>query len=86
MGWIQFSDRQKHYVVAHMVKGRGTREVSLPLQVASAELIEAMKEVFLPDGTSRFGATDQMTFKLGNYRYEEVDEMTLWRITLLNRD
>ena len=74
MGWMQFSDREKHYVVVHMVTGRGMREVSFPLQVTSAELIEAMKEVFLPDGTSGFGATDQMTFKLGNFRYKETTQ------------
>ena len=72
MGWMQFSDREKRYVVVHMVTGRGMREVSFPLQVTSAELIEAMTQVFLPDGTSGFGATDQMTFKLGNFRYKEI--------------
>ena len=63
---------KKRYVVVHMVTGRGMREVSFPFQVTSAELIEAMKEVFLPDGTSGFGATDQLTFKLGNFRYKEI--------------
>ena len=72
MGWMQFSDREKRYVIVHMVTRRGMREVSFPLQVTSAELIEAMKEVFLPDGTSGFGATDQLTFKLGNVRYKEI--------------
>ena len=72
MGWMQFSDRAKRYVVVHMVTGRGMREVSFPPQVTSSELIEAMKEVFLPEGTSGFGATDQMTFKLGNFTHKEI--------------
>ena len=72
MGWVQFSDREKRYVAVYMVTGRGMREVSSPTPVTSAELIEAMKEVFLPEGTSGFGSTDQMTFKLGNFRYKEI--------------
>ena len=33
-----------------------------------------MKEVYFPDGISSFGDADVMTFKVENFKWEEVDE------------
>ena len=56
-----------------MAKGGGTREVSLPLESTSEEVMEAMKGIFFPDRSPVFGNTDRMTFALGNFRCEEID-------------
>lgn len=74
IGWMHFNDKEKRFVAVRMAKGGGTREVSFPLQATSGELIAVMKDVFFPDGMSAFGRTNQMTFKLGNFRCEEIKE------------
>ena len=74
IGWMHFNDKEKRYVAVCMAKGGGTRELSFPLQATSGEIMDAMKDVFFQDGMSLFGPTHEMTFKLGNFRCEEINE------------
>ena len=56
------------------MKGGGTREISVPIQSSYVEVLRIMKEVYFPDGKSTFGDEDVMTFKVGNFKGEEVEE------------
>ena len=57
-----YNEKDSRYVAVRMAKGGGTREVPLPLESTSEEVIEAMKGIFFLDRSSVFGNTDRMTF------------------------
>ena len=74
VGWQHFNNQENRYVGVRMVKGGGTRELSIPLNASSREVLDLMKDVFFPDGISAFGSTNEMTLKLGKFKCEEVNE------------
>lgn len=74
IGWQHFRNEENRYVGVRLVKGGGGREVSIPLNASTEEVVDLMKDVFFPDGKSTFGSTDLMTFKLGNFKCEEINE------------
>lgn len=74
IGWQHYSENEKRYVSVRLVKGGGTREISVPIQSSHVEVLRTIKEVYFPDGTSSFGDEDIMTFKVGNFKGEEVEE------------
>lgn len=74
IGWQHYSEKEKRYVSVRLVKGGGTREISVPIQSSYVEVLSLMKEVYFPDGMSTFGDVDVMTFKVGNFKGEEVEE------------
>ena len=37
-------------------------------------MLSIIKEIYFPDGMSTFGEADIMTFKVGNFKGEEVEE------------
>ena len=74
IGWQHYSENEKRYVSVRLVTGGGTREISVPIQSSYVEVLRIMKEVYFPDGMSTFGDEDVMTFKVGNFKGEEVEE------------
>lgn len=74
VGWQHCGENEKRYVSVRLVKGGGTREISVPIQSSCVEVLSIMKEVYFPDGMSTFGYADIMTFKFGNFKGEEVEE------------
>ena len=74
IGWMHFNDKENRYVSVRMAKGGGTREVSFPIQATSADMMGEIKNIFFPDGMSVFGSTNAMTFKLGNFSCQEINE------------
>ncbi|KAJ7373253.1 hypothetical protein OS493_012842 [Desmophyllum pertusum] len=74
IGWQHFRNEENRYVGVRLVNGGGGREVSIPLNASTEEVVDLMKDVFFPDGKSTFGSTDLMTFKLGNFKCEEINE------------
>ena len=74
IGWQHYSENEMRYVSVRLVKGGGTREISVPIQSSYVEVLSIMKEVYFPDGMSTFGDADIMTFKVGNFKDEEVEE------------
>ena len=74
IGWQHYNESERRYVSLRLVKGGGTREISVPMQSSYVEVLGIMKEVFFPDGKSSFGDADNMTFKVGNFKGEEVEE------------
>ena len=80
IGWMHFNDKESRYVAVRMSKGGGTREVSFPVQATSADMMDEIKKIFFPDEMTVFGATQAMTFKLGNFSCQEInDAFTLER-------
>ena len=46
IGWMHYNEKDRRFVAVCMTKGGGTREVSLPLESTSEEVMEAMKGIF----------------------------------------
>ena len=80
VGWQHYSENEKRYVSVRLVKGGGTREISVPIQSSCVEVLSIMKEVYFPDGMSTFGDTDIMTFKFGNFKGEEVEVFAKYKL------
>ena len=56
------------------MRGGGTWEISVPIQSSYVEVLGIMREVYFPYGMSTFGDANIMTFKVGNFKEEEVEE------------
>lgn len=74
IGWQHYNEKEKRYVSVRLNKGGGTREISVPMQSSSGDVLPLMKEVYFPEGISTFGEADVMTFKVANFKGEEVEE------------
>ena len=75
IGWMHFSNKENRYVAVRMAKGGGTREVSFPLQATSADMgWMKLNFFFFFFCMSVFGRTNAMTFKLGNFSCQEINE------------
>ena len=46
IGWQHYSENEKRYVSVRLVKGGGTREISVPIQSSYVEVLSIMKEVY----------------------------------------
>ena len=74
IGWMHFNDKESHYVAVHMAKGGSTKEVSFPVQATSADMMDEIKKIFFLDGMTVFSETQAMTFRLGNFSCQEINE------------
>ena len=63
IGW-QHSDKVKNKY--------GSRDISVPINSTTTDIIEQMKLVFFPDGKSVFGSASRMKMSLGDFKYEEI--------------
>ena len=71
---MHFNDKESHYVAVHMAKGGSTKEVSFPVQATSADMMDEIKKIFFLDGMTVFSETQAMTFRLGNFSCQEINE------------
>lgn len=71
---MHFNDKESRYVAVRMAKGGSTKEVSFPVQATSADMMDEIKKVFFLDGMTVFSETQAMTFRLGNFSCQEINE------------
>lgn len=50
------------------------KEVSFPVQATSADMMDEIKKIFFLDGMTVFSETQAMTFRLGNFSCQEINE------------
>ena len=46
--WQHYNESERRYVSVRLLKGGGTREISVPMQSSYVEVLGIMKEVFFP--------------------------------------
>lgn len=75
LGWMHYDTKKNKYVSVRYARGGGSRDVSLPVDSSKQDIIVYARELFFPENESIFGSVSQMTFTLGNFKEEEVDDV-----------
>ena len=74
LGWVHYHEDNKKYSAICLPNGGGTRKHYLPNNTKAAHIVEAMKNIFFPDGNSKFGKLKEMLCFLENYHQKIIDE------------
>ena len=72
LGWPHFDPSQKRYVSVRLLKGGGTRTVSVEVNSNVQDLVKIGKSIFFPNGDSFFGNIAEMRFSVGNFKCQEI--------------
>ena len=72
LGWLHFDPSQKRYVSVRLLKGGGTRTVSVEVNSNVQDLVKIGKSIFFPNGDSFFGNIAEMRFSVGNFKCQEI--------------
>ena len=71
-GWLHFDPSQKRYVSVRLLKGGGTRTVSVEVNSNVQDLVKIGQSIFFPNGESFFGNITEMRFSVGNFKCQEI--------------
>ena len=71
-GWLHFDPSQKRYVSVRLLKGGGTRTVSVEVNSNVQDLVKIGQSIFFPNGESFFGNIAEMRFSVGNFKCQEI--------------
>ena len=74
LGWVHYQEDKKKYSAVRLSNGGGTRKHYFPNNAKASDIVEAMKNIFFPDGNSKFGKLKEMLCFLGNYHQKIIDE------------
>ena len=74
LGWVHYHEDSNKYSAVRLPNGDGTRKHYFPNNAKAADIVEAMKNIFFPDGNSNFGKLKEMLRFLGNYHQKIIDE------------
>ena len=74
LGWVHYHEDSKKYSAVRLPNGGGTRKHYFPNNAKAADIVEAMKNIFFPDGNSNFGKLKEMLCFLGNYHQKMIDK------------
>ena len=72
LGWLHFDPSQKRYVSVRLLKGGGTRTVSVEVNSNVQDLVKIGQSIFFPNGESFFGNIAEMRFSVGNFKCQEI--------------
>ena len=72
--WLHYHEDSKKYSAVRLPNGGGTRKHYFSNNTKAADIVEAMKNIFFPDGNSKFGKLKEMLCFLGNYQQKIIDE------------
>ena len=67
IGWQHFDENQNRYMLVHLGRGRGTRDISILVDSTKGDILKEMLNIFFPNGGSIFGNASTMKFMLRNY-------------------
>ena len=62
------------YSAVRLPNGGWRRKRYFPNNAKAADVVEAMKNIFFPDGNSKFGKLKEMLRFLGNYHRKTIEE------------
>ena len=72
-GWLHFSQAKNTQVRKHAA-GKGSVAITMNRSATYREIIKEGKELFFPDGSSKFGKIREMDFKLMLFAGDEIKE------------
>ena len=72
--WPHDHEYRKKYSVLRLPNGGGTRKHYFINNAKAADTVEAMKNIFFPDGNGKLGKLKAMLCFLGNYQEKLLDE------------
>ena len=62
--WVHYHENSKKYFAVRLTNGGGTRQHYFPNNTKAADIVEAMKNIFFPDGNSKSGKLKERSRKL----------------------
>ena len=74
LAWVHYQEDNNKYSAVRLSNGGGTRKYYFPNNAKASDIVEAMKNIFFPDGNSKFGKLKEMLCFLGNYHQKVIDE------------
>ena len=74
LGWVHYHEDSKKYSAVRLPNGVGAMKHYFPNNAKAADIVESMKNIFFPDGNSKFGKLKEMLCFLGNYHQKIIDE------------
>ena len=72
IGWQHFDGNQNRYMLVHLGRGGGTRDISIPVDSTKGDILKEMLNIFFPNGGSIFGNASAMKFMLCNFKGDEI--------------
>ena len=72
LGWINYHKKKNDFVTVPESTWGGTRTVAFPNSAYGNDIPSAGKELFFPEGISKFGKLSNMDVKLGNFKREFI--------------
>ena len=74
LGWVHYHESSKKYSAVRLPNGGGTRKHYFSNNAKAADIVEAVENIFFPDGNSKFAKLKEMLCFLGNYHQKIIDE------------
>jgi len=71
--WAHFNKQKNRHVSVRTSNGGGTRTAQFSHNSTYDNILKEMKNLFFPNGISKFGREDQMKFRVGNQLHEYID-------------
>ena len=86
LGWVHYHEDSKNYSAVRLPNVGGTRKHYFPNNAKAADIVEAMKNIFFPDGNSKFGKLKEMLCFLANYQQKIIDEDNFYLINYIHKN
>ena len=67
LAWMNFSHKERRYIMLRTQKGGGTRNVELLRSSSYEDVLRIMKDKFFPNGKSPMGKMSKFNLKIGDF-------------------
>ena len=87
VGWMHYDSVKKKYVHVTEAKGGGVRQCIFQNETSGEEILSKANEIFFGNKRTLHGTGDDLTFSLGNFKGEVIDDtlFTLWNYITSNK-
>ena len=72
---MNYDKKKNDFVAVRESTGGGTRTVAFPNTANGNYILSTCKELFFPEGFSKFGTLSNMDVKLGNFKREVIEDV-----------
>ena len=75
LGWMNYDKNKNDFVAVRESTGGGTRTVTFPNTTNENDILSTCKELFFPEGISKFGKLSNMDVKFGDFKREVIEDV-----------
>lgn len=74
VGWKNYDKSKDTFIHVRQMKGGGSRTMTFANNTTKLDIMQALKELFFPNGKSKMGEMKDFTFEIGNYQSETIPD------------